>query len=74
MDFGGSMPTNLVETTPSAYAYPLLIKQLLLTPLATPIIAAAAGLAPLLYVAERRRRLVAPYRGMPDADAWYIYD
>jgi fatty-acyl-CoA synthase len=35
MDFGGSMPANLVETTPSAYAYPLLIKQLLLTPLAT---------------------------------------
>jgi fatty-acyl-CoA synthase len=35
MNFGGSMPANLVETTPSAYAYPLLIKQLLLTPLAT---------------------------------------
>jgi fatty-acyl-CoA synthase len=29
------MPANLVERTPSAYAYPLLIKQLLLTPLAT---------------------------------------
>jgi fatty-acyl-CoA synthase len=29
------MQANLVEATPSAYAYPLLIKQLLLTPLAT---------------------------------------
>lgn len=35
MGFGGSMPANLVDRTPSAYAYPLLIKQLLLTPLAT---------------------------------------
>ena len=29
------MPVKLVQSTPSAYAYPLLIKQLLLTPLAT---------------------------------------
>ena len=29
------MPVRLVQATPSAYAYPLLIKQLLLTPLAT---------------------------------------
>jgi len=29
------MPVKIIETTPSAYAYPLLIKQLLHTPLAT---------------------------------------
>ena len=29
------MPVRLIQPTPSAYAYPLLIKQLLLTPLAT---------------------------------------
>ena len=28
------MPVKLVQSTPSAYRYPLLIKQLLLTPLA----------------------------------------
>ena len=28
------MPVKLVQSTPSAYQYPLLIKQLLLTPLA----------------------------------------
>ncbi|HMN71064.1 MAG TPA: fatty acid--CoA ligase [Rhodoblastus sp.] len=31
---GHEMPTNLIERTPSAYPYPLLVKQLLHTPLA----------------------------------------
>ena len=61
------MPVKIIQTTPSAYTYPLLIKQLLHTPLATVPDQEITYQGKLRYTYRTLRERIGDFRTLPVA-------